>query len=469
VEKVVKETVEVEKVVKETIEVEKLVKETVLVVKEAPTALPAAKEPVKISYLVRNDIGAPMLEWADVTVKEFQEGNPHIAVEMIGVPWGDYNAKLLAMFATGSPPEISANYAAGFATFYRNGAIAPLDALVEARNVDLSVFEQACLDALTREGKLWAMPLAHMPVLMFYNKDLLEEAGAPLPPTDWSDTSWTLERMIEIAETVSKDTDDPSKGQWGVDFSVNQLGVASWIWGKDPFNDRGGPELTAAYQTGVITEAFYLQPEVVAAHKLRRDLAYEYRIAPRPTDTEILAQVIGFILMTGRVGMMNQGGWQFNQFLVVQPSWAWGVAPTPYGPAGKNTTPLFNDSWMLSSGAPQPEAGFEFLTYLTVGKGAEHYARITGFIPANKTLYPIFFDSVMENGGNVGLPREDLENVIIQAFQYGYATPGKTLDRYPEWNEAYGQTTGPIWNNEVTVEEGMQAVQARFEDLIRAG
>ena len=68
----------------------------------------------------------------------------------------------------------------------------------------------------------------------------------------------------------------------------------------------------------------------------------------------------------------------------VKPEWKWGVAPLPYGPAGVNTPPLFNDSWMLSAGAKIPEAGFDFLKYLALENGSKIYAEMTGFFPANK-------------------------------------------------------------------------------------
>ena len=142
-----------------------------------PTKAPAPAAPVTITYLVRTDIQPTLIKWGEQTVEEFQKLNPNIKVEMVGVPWGDYNAKLLAMYAAGTPPEVSANYAAGFATFYANKAIRALDDYIKADQVDLSVLEKAAIDSITRDGKLWAIPLAHQPVVVFYNKDLLDKAG----------------------------------------------------------------------------------------------------------------------------------------------------------------------------------------------------------------------------------------------------------------------------------------------------
>lgn len=424
-----------------------------------------AAQPVLVTYLVRTDIGAKMLEWNDKCVADYAELRPDVKVEMVGVPWGDYNAKLLTMFAAGTPPEISANYAAGFATFFSNGAITPLDDFVAAGDVDLSIIEQAAIDSVTRQGKLWAMPLAHMPVVVFYNKRMFDEAGLDLPPASADDTTWTTDKMLETAMTLSKDVTDPSQAAWGMVFAAGQLGAYSWRWGIDPFNDQGGPELTEAYQTGIVTEVFYNRPEMVEYFQWLVDLTYTHGVAPRPSDTDAITQTIGWPLMSGRVGMFVDGAWQFTNFPSVLPEWEWGAAPMPYGPAGVNTPPLFNDSWMLSAGARNPEAGFDFLKYLTMENGARLYAEITGFFPANKENYDIFFDSMLSIPNNA-MSREGFEEVFLSSFKHGYVTPGKTLDSYPEWNTAFNQTTAPIWNNEVSVADGLATLQTQMEAVI---
>ena len=422
----------------------------------------------EITYLIRSDIGVKIQEWTDEAIADFATVEPNITIETIGVPWGDYNAKLLAQYAAGDPPEISANYAAGFPTFYANDAIVALDELVSENNVDLSVIEQAALDAVTRNGKLWALPLAHLPTIVYYNLDALEEAGARVPPIDWADTSWTTDAMLASANAAAKDMDDPTEAQYGMIFGNGQLGVFEWLWGADPFNDVGGPEHTEAYRTGIVTEAFYDSETMNTFIGWVYDAVYgSSPVSPRPSDTDAIQQLVGWPMMSGRIGMAINGAWSVTNFAAVEPSWRWGVGAFPYGPAGVNTSPLFNDSWMLGKGAKEQDAGFRFLQYLAVEKGAELYAKITGFFPAHKENYPIYFDSLM-NIPNFALSREDAETALLDAFNYGYVTPGKTLDSYPEWNRTFNQTMGPIWNAEVSVADGLAQVQAQFESVIES-
>lgn len=159
--------------------------------------------------------------------------------------------------------------------------------------------------------------------------------------------------------------------------------------------------------------------------------------------------------------------WRLGDVIKANPEFKWGVGALPYGLTGLNAAPLFNDSWMLGAKCRQPQAGFKFLKYLTLENGAKLYAEQVGFFPAKKDLYNLFFDSIMKVP-NIAVTREDLVKAITGGFAGGFPTPGKTLDRFPELNTAWTQTTGPLKNGEATVPDGMKAVQAKFKSLIGA-
>lgn len=424
-------------------------------------------EPVTITYLVRSDIGPKMLEWADVSVKEFQEITPDIKVEMVGVPWGDYNAKLLAMFAAGTPPEISANYAAGFATFYSNNAILPLDNYISAEQVDLSVIEKAAVDAVTRNGKMWAFPLAHMSSLIFYNRDMFDKAGIEALPFDWEDTTWDLDKYLITVKNLSHDVDDPNKAEWGGVFGTGHLGVYCWRWGFDPLNNKGGPEMTEAYKTGKLTETFFDSENFVNYMTWVSDLTLTHKIAPRPSDTDAITQAVGWPFMSSRIGTFVDGLWQVAAMAALEASWKWAMAPLPYGPTGKNTTPLFNDSWMLSANSKNPDAGFKFLKYIGIDNGATLYAKIAGFFPANKKNYDVWYDATMAIPG-FSMTRDELKKVVEGGFTHGFPTPGKTLERFPELNTIFNQTTSPIFTGEAKVADALKNTQDQFATLISA-
>ena len=248
----------------------------------------ASQEQALVTYLVRTDIGTGMLEWNDKAVADFTEKRPDIKVEMIGVPWGDYNAKLLAMFAAGTPPEISANYAAGFATFYLQRRYHPAGRFCRRAPTRTSRSSNRPRSTPSpAKANCGRMPLAHMPVLTFYNKAISTRQACPFrPPTATTSrgTSTRCSKRPPPWRTTSKIRPTPP-GAWS--FPTGQLGVYCWRWGFDPFNNQGGPELTEAYQTGKVTEAFYDRPEMAEFFQWlhRPDLQDTAWPHDRPTPT----------------------------------------------------------------------------------------------------------------------------------------------------------------------------------------
>ncbi|HLH74301.1 MAG TPA: extracellular solute-binding protein, partial [Chloroflexota bacterium] len=377
-----------------------------------------------------------------------------------------YNAKLMALFAANQIPEVFADYAAGFGTFLLNSALADLTPFVQADKIDLAkTFDPSAITALTRSGKLYGMPIGDDPQLLFYNQTLFEKAGVNLPPTDWSDKKWTLDVMLAAAKKLSHDVTDPRKGEWGIIFDAGQLGTRSWLWGVDPFNKTGGPEQTKGYETGKITEVDYTNPKFVEAMQWIADLALKEKASPHPSDVQALQQGVGDAFMTGRIGMFAQGIWEFRSFRTAKVTWKWGMAPMPYGPTGINTDELFNNAYFLGQGAKHPAEGYQFLKFLLLGNPTVDYVQTVGEWPARLDLYDQAIKAI------AGLPgmtqtEEEIRQVVTGAFDHGFETPGKTIDRYVEFNNAWVQTSAPIWTGQASAADGLKQVQAKMQTLV---
>ena len=180
VEKIVKETVEVEK----QVEVEKLVKETVVV--EGATAAP--KEPVTLRFHAR--IGEQENKLYEMQMSKFMEANPHVTVELENFPGAEYITKVTTMHAGGTLGDVAWG-AIGQAIihfFYSSQLVRPIDELVAADGFDLGEYYEGCIRALTLEGKVLGLPFKSHPglAIYYYNEDLFEQAGAPLPTPEWT-------------------------------------------------------------------------------------------------------------------------------------------------------------------------------------------------------------------------------------------------------------------------------------------
>jgi len=63
--------------------------------------------------------------------------------------------------------------------------IMPIDDLVERDGLDLSAYG-GVLDNIIVDGKLYGLPYRSDFWILFYNKDMFDEAGIPYPTNDWT-------------------------------------------------------------------------------------------------------------------------------------------------------------------------------------------------------------------------------------------------------------------------------------------
>ena len=97
--------------------------------------------------------------------------------------YDDLQQKLLASLAAGNPPPITmVDYK--YVPFYaKNGAFEPINNL--ASKEDLADYIPGLLTDLTYKGQVYAIPFNRSTQGMFYNKDLMREAGLdPEAPRD---------------------------------------------------------------------------------------------------------------------------------------------------------------------------------------------------------------------------------------------------------------------------------------------
>ena len=94
--------------------------------------------------------------------------------------------KLLTAIASNEVPDIVLWDRFNTSVYAPKGALMPLDEYVERDGVDLGQFYEPAVEELQSGDALYGIPLTVDTRVIFYNKDLLEEAGVdPASITDW--------------------------------------------------------------------------------------------------------------------------------------------------------------------------------------------------------------------------------------------------------------------------------------------
>lgn len=134
--------------------------------------------------------------WAGM-IQDFNKENPDIEVEFLNVAWDSVVEKETAAFSAGSGPDISFQ-TEQFPLYAKNGYLLSLDDYADDEK--LAGYPESALEYCSQDGKLMGIPFVALNSVMFYNKDMFEEAGITQVPTTW-------EELRETAKKLTQDKD----------------------------------------------------------------------------------------------------------------------------------------------------------------------------------------------------------------------------------------------------------------------
>ncbi len=239
-----------------------------------------------------------------------EEHKGKIRVKSQTMPWGEYYDKIRTVVASGQAPDVAVMHVDQLPKQAKLGVIMPLDQYIEEFDLKEEEFLPSVWEAGIYEGKRYAIPLDVHPIGLYYNVDLLKEAGFDKPPTN-------LKEFLQVAEKTTKDTDGDGKmDQWG--FPMPTLWPSGMIY-FSVLHQMGGEAVSA---DGM--KAMYNSPEGVRAAELLKSFIFEHEVSPKniQQDGEVT------LFRQGKAAMHINGIWMINAFKE-QKGLNFDVAPLP--------------------------------------------------------------------------------------------------------------------------------------------
>lgn len=284
--------------------------------------------------------------------EEYKKTHPNIDFNLHFVPTNDYETKLLTTFSGGADIDCFAIASApGFASYQAKGQIYCIDDLVAKNGTDTSGF-QASYDGLKMDGKAYVLPYKTSSWVVYYNKDIFDNAGVPYPSDDWT---WE-----EYAETAKKLTS--GEGNDKIYGSLNYQPTSTW-W-RVPANTKGA--------TNPLIEA-ELDEWLKAAEFCRKlsDDGYQPPYADRANEAG--ADYTGAFLQ-GKYGMFYNGDWaieMLNTAIKEGESINYDIAPIPHWEGEKAMTTGTPGLLVIAQNSKHPEEAFDFISYASGPEGAK--------------------------------------------------------------------------------------------------
>jgi len=360
------------------------------------------------------------VRYGEYLAHQYMEENPGVHVNLILTP--DPYRKLQVMIAGRTTPDV-AWMGVGWQQFA--DAFMPLDERVAAdAAVQPEDYFPRLWESVHWRGKLLALPSSGQVGVIYYSKDLFDEAGLDYPTDDW-----TWDDMVRMARALTRDFD----GDGAIDQYGLQLGQVYLV----PFMLYNGQIADPRWRTARVDT-----PVTRALLDRYQALIYEDKVMPTPTTSQELGMLPMF--EAGRVAMHAASGYAIESFRKVQ--FDWDVAPFPafeFQGQRYHATGLWEEEFAILWNTDAPDEAWRFARWCA-GPEMVRWAALNGHIVPGRI-------DVAQSGDYLRSGRRP-ENMRVFTDSLSFAVP-----IYPHpWLKRIGIEFEPVLDQYLVGTEGQR-------------
>ncbi len=405
---------------------------------------------VTLTWFMRTDPHEP--QWEKEQISAYEKLHPNIKINLVLSPNNQFDPKINTLLNSDTPPDLFQPLGnTGFADYMHRGLLLNLSPLIQQNGYDWGGTPKAAYDTYTVQGNIYAIPAITLGSYLYYNKDIWDaynRTHSPklaYPPVDWSDTSWTWDKMVDIANKLT----DSSKHVYGVIDGLYPTIPYSWMSGEQPFSPASGVPKTFTLSS----------PTVVNTFQQLGDWYTKSHITPPYTEQQAANNQGLDLFMSGKVAMILTGGWGFRNYNTASFHWAAAALPT----IKTNTDATFTDSYVISKTTQHPKETFDFIKFLTGKSAMESYVNEVAFTPANQDYLDTWYSHV---SSTTGMSTQDLKTLVSGAVAHGQPSPDHVIVHFGEMYSKMTQDLQPLWLGTTTATQQLPVVQQDIQQVI---
>ena len=294
-------------------------------------------------------------------VEAFEEANPGVTVDYVGTPFEDtLNQATIAILGNNAPDVIQV-VSGWVPQLTAMDAIEPLSTHLPAEEIGL--FPQSSIEAVSEGEDVMALPWIPGPIVMGYNRDLLERAGLDpdAPPATWDEFTAAVDKICALGDDgagqiygVSLRSDrNPNSAHWSLPII--------WANGGEVIGEDG----TVRFDTPEVRKAYEWYADVIGRGCSPESFGVQ-------ESRNIFAQ--------GRAGFIFEGPWlrglidslSGGAMTVAADGDVW-VAPMPAGPDGEVRQIENSNMLVMTKQAEDKELAARFISFVLGNPEAVEY------------------------------------------------------------------------------------------------
>jgi multiple sugar transport system substrate-binding protein len=329
-----------------------------------------AQEKVTLKYLSVAR-GEPRRQAILQVVERFEKANPTVKVELSEVPFDQYFQKVSVALAAGSGIDAFDVDSPLVAHYGHQDVLLPLDEYVDKK--DWEDFLDQDRQIATYNGKILTLPWSSSSQAVFYNVEMLKEAGITPPSTP--DRRWTWAQLLEVAKKLTRKAADGTTQVYG--FVVEQ--------GDRPYQilpllqSNGAPAISP---DGSKTTGYLNSPEAVEALQFYGDLYGKHGVAPKKPIPDAFGR--------GDAALFLANSPHVNQLRRLFPQTKWALTPHPSFKKPVTPTGAWHVGVFKRTRYPR-EAAALALAYSNANQARDNF-KIMNYTPVRKSTFEAFPD-----------------------------------------------------------------------------
>lgn len=276
-------------------------------------------------------------------IEIFEQQHPNIKVNYTsGLSGAEYTAKLLTSAASNTLPDVMFMQSIDYRTFASKGIIMDVTDKFDSE-FPLDDFIDSSRQIMDINGKVYGVSSCTVQPIIYYNKDLFDEAGVEYPSSD-PENCWTIDEFREVAKKL---THDDIYGCYGMELDGMWPALT---------NANGGHYFNEDY-----TEPNFNTPENKEIFEIIKAIREEDGSSPDASTLDNVGMTAVQMLQTGKIGMLCDGSWALQE--IAASGMNVGMAPLPSFKQASSSGQAHLHC--ISSQTKHPEEAWEFVKFLS--------------------------------------------------------------------------------------------------------
>jgi len=337
--------------------------------------------------------GGGMENWTEA-VAMWNERNPDVQVVHEHVPacWEPLYERIVVEYAAGTAPDVARMGLAFWPGMKENGLLYDMMPMFERIGFEWNEYFPG-ISEYERDGTMYGLSSSIYSLAAVLNEDHFNEAGIPLPDSNWAST-WTHEEYRDALWALTRRDPDGNLVRAGTVINLHPERIIQYFW------QNGGNWFTPDGRRSAVND------EIGVA-----TLTWLHEILH--VDQSALTHTSGDgEFNTGLTSIQTTGQW-FRPAEGIN----YRIRPLPRGSAGP-ATPLFIDPYIVLASTKHPEEATRFVTFLISEDVAKLFIRRQHIgVPMHRGAVIEMLDSMFGT-----IPMQD-KLVWIDAMDYTRRVP----------------------------------------------